>query len=399
MRSLLNGETYSLKYMPIGISKLTSLRTLDKFVVGGGVDGSNTCRLESLKNLQLLRECGIEGLGNVSHLDEAERLQLYNKKNLLRLRLVFGGVVDFEYFMVKMTSTAKGLLNVLLVDFEDSMENIGVTKDYHCGYCATFGCWTLKKEVMAGNNFISCISWVHHDHGFEKAFVVKLQSLYNGCEKAHSIRNSFPSVSIGFSTNRNRNLGKSFTSCGDTDAAPNFAKHLVVKDTKQLIKANVRMKIVHRTWPSVIFKGTKISTTFSRRGRQQFFKSTCGCKKIDGHQIILSLEALRSSTKGNRAKGNEDSRRCSEYNKRDDQMLLKACSFCYNCIGLGLGNCQNFQKKMEFLKPNLRRYLTFPTWSQRTVSNGFDRVVTWHFDVVGVALFLSTALRTLEIVL
>ncbi|KDO43469.1 hypothetical protein CISIN_1g040806mg [Citrus sinensis] len=31
------------------------------------------------------------------------------------------------------------------------MENIGVTKDYHCGYCAMFGCWTLKKEVMAGS--------------------------------------------------------------------------------------------------------------------------------------------------------------------------------------------------------------------------------------------------------
>uniref|UniRef100_A0A1S8ADB6 Uncharacterized protein n=1 Tax=Citrus limon TaxID=2708 RepID=A0A1S8ADB6_CITLI len=25
------------------------------------------------------------------------------------------------------------------------MEKIGVTKDYHCGYCATFGFWTLKK--------------------------------------------------------------------------------------------------------------------------------------------------------------------------------------------------------------------------------------------------------------
>ncbi|KDO38089.1 hypothetical protein CISIN_1g0473211mg, partial [Citrus sinensis] len=72
------------------------LRTLEKFVVGGGVDGSNTCRLESLKNLQLLRECGIEGLGNVSHLDEAERLQLYNQQNLLRLRLRFGRVVDGE---------------------------------------------------------------------------------------------------------------------------------------------------------------------------------------------------------------------------------------------------------------------------------------------------------------
>ncbi|KAH9685785.1 NB-ARC domain containing protein expressed [Citrus sinensis] len=82
--------------MPIGISKLTSLRTLEKFVVGGGVDGGSTCRLESLKNLQLLRECRVQGLSNVSHVDEAERLQLYNKKNLLRLGLQFGRVVDGE---------------------------------------------------------------------------------------------------------------------------------------------------------------------------------------------------------------------------------------------------------------------------------------------------------------
>ena len=66
MRSLLNDRTYSLEYMPIGISRLTNLRTLEKFVVGGGVDGGITCRLESLKNLQLLRECGIEGLSNVT---------------------------------------------------------------------------------------------------------------------------------------------------------------------------------------------------------------------------------------------------------------------------------------------------------------------------------------------
>ncbi|XP_024039272.1 disease resistance protein RGA2-like [Citrus clementina] len=89
MRSLLNDRTYSLEYMPIGISRLTNLRTLEKFVVGGGVDGGSTCRLESLKNLQLLRECRVEGLSNVSHVDEAERPQLYNKKNLLRLHLEF----------------------------------------------------------------------------------------------------------------------------------------------------------------------------------------------------------------------------------------------------------------------------------------------------------------------
>ncbi|XP_024039263.1 putative disease resistance protein RGA4 [Citrus clementina] len=89
MRSLLNGGTPSLKYMPIGISKLTSLRTLEKFAMGGGVNDISTCRLESLKNLQLLRECGIEGLSNVSHLDEDERLGLHNMKNLLRLSLEF----------------------------------------------------------------------------------------------------------------------------------------------------------------------------------------------------------------------------------------------------------------------------------------------------------------------
>ncbi|KAK9217881.1 hypothetical protein WN943_006511 [Citrus x changshan-huyou] len=94
MRSLLNGETDSLEYLPIGISRLTSLRTLEKFVVGGGVDGGSTCRLESLKNLQLRGKCSIEGLSNVSHLDEAERSQLYNKKNLLRLGLQFGGEED-----------------------------------------------------------------------------------------------------------------------------------------------------------------------------------------------------------------------------------------------------------------------------------------------------------------
>ncbi|KAH9751734.1 hypothetical protein KPL71_014410 [Citrus sinensis] len=96
MRTLLNYGTSSLEYMPIGISRLTNLRTLEKFVVGGGVDGGSTCRLESLKNLQLLRKCGVEGLSNVSHVDEAERLQLYNKKNLLRLLLVFGRVADGE---------------------------------------------------------------------------------------------------------------------------------------------------------------------------------------------------------------------------------------------------------------------------------------------------------------
>lgn len=42
MRSLLSGETDSLKCMPIGILRLTNLLRLDKFVVGGGVEHGKT---------------------------------------------------------------------------------------------------------------------------------------------------------------------------------------------------------------------------------------------------------------------------------------------------------------------------------------------------------------------
>lgn len=91
MTSLLKGDADSLKYMPIGITRLTSLRTLEKFVVGPGVDYSRTYDLESLKHVQLLRECSIEALGNVSDLSEARRSELYKRKNLICLRLRFGG--------------------------------------------------------------------------------------------------------------------------------------------------------------------------------------------------------------------------------------------------------------------------------------------------------------------
>lgn len=49
MRSLLSGETDSLKCMPIGILRLTNLLRLDKFVVGGGVEHGKPSCLGSMK--------------------------------------------------------------------------------------------------------------------------------------------------------------------------------------------------------------------------------------------------------------------------------------------------------------------------------------------------------------
>ncbi|XP_024040027.1 putative disease resistance RPP13-like protein 1 [Citrus clementina] len=91
MKHLRNRGTSSLRYMPVGIGRLTGLRTLDEFHVsgGGGVDCRKACRLESLKNLENLRVCGIRRLGDVSDVGEAKRLELDKKKYLSCLRLRF----------------------------------------------------------------------------------------------------------------------------------------------------------------------------------------------------------------------------------------------------------------------------------------------------------------------
>ena len=91
MKHLLDDKTDSLGHMPVGIGRLTSLRTLDEFHVsgGGGVGGSNACRLESLKNLELLQVCGIRRLGNVTDVGEAKKLELEKMKYLSCLRLWF----------------------------------------------------------------------------------------------------------------------------------------------------------------------------------------------------------------------------------------------------------------------------------------------------------------------
>ncbi|GAY67770.1 hypothetical protein CUMW_259120 [Citrus unshiu] len=91
MRHLLNRGTDSLRYMPVGIGRLTGLRTLGEFPVsaGGGVDGRKACRLESLKNLEHLQVCGIRRLGDVSDVGEAKRLELDKNKYLSCLRLSF----------------------------------------------------------------------------------------------------------------------------------------------------------------------------------------------------------------------------------------------------------------------------------------------------------------------
>ncbi|KDO51672.1 hypothetical protein CISIN_1g002044mg [Citrus sinensis] len=85
-------EVDYLEYMPKGIERLTSLRTLSEFVVvnGSGKYGSKACNLEGLRYLNHLRgSLKIRGLGNVTDIDEAKSAHLDKKKNLVVLILRF----------------------------------------------------------------------------------------------------------------------------------------------------------------------------------------------------------------------------------------------------------------------------------------------------------------------
>ncbi|KAK9214433.1 hypothetical protein WN944_006425 [Citrus x changshan-huyou] len=448
MRSLLNDKTHSLKYMPIGISKLTSLRTLEKFVVGGGVDGGSTCRLESLKNLQLLRECGIEGLGNVSHVDEAERSQLYNKKNLLRLHLAFGRVVAGEGEEGRRKNEKDKLLlealqppvNLEKLEIESyrgnifpkwltsltNLRNLYLRSCVKCEHLPPLGKLPLEKLVIihlksvkrVGNEFLgieesskdgpSSSSSSPSVIAFPKLKSLKIWDMeeleewnYRITRKENiSIMPRLSSLTVsGFNklkalpdyllqTTALQELSISF--CENLEELPILEDHrttdiprlssleieycpklkvlpdyLLQLTTLQKLRIELcpllenryreakgedwhkishiphieispdgakiiisRVHHVHgfekafvvmlQSWYNGCEKAHSIRPSVIFKGRQQFFKSTCGCKKIDGHQIILSLEALCSSTKGNRAKGNEDRERLT------DDLLKKA---------------------------------------------------------------------------
>ncbi|GKV30467.1 hypothetical protein SLEP1_g39272 [Rubroshorea leprosula] len=81
----LRNERTALKFMPKGLEKLTSLKTLNVFVVT-----QKGATLSDLGNLNHLRgSLTIRGLGSVRDQREAEKAQLQNKKGITNLTLKF----------------------------------------------------------------------------------------------------------------------------------------------------------------------------------------------------------------------------------------------------------------------------------------------------------------------
>jgi hypothetical protein len=82
-------DDVSIKSFPKGIGKLSSLRTLKKYRIGGTND-SEGCKLGELKNLNHLKGyLSIEGLGNVIDVQEAKNAELKKKIHLRHLELDF----------------------------------------------------------------------------------------------------------------------------------------------------------------------------------------------------------------------------------------------------------------------------------------------------------------------
>ncbi|XP_058108275.1 putative disease resistance protein RGA3 [Magnolia sinica] len=86
LRHLETESTWQLRTSPHWIGRLTSLRTLSKFIVGEGME----CRIGELKNLNLLQgKLTIYHLERVLNEGDAKEAELMNKKHLRSLELYF----------------------------------------------------------------------------------------------------------------------------------------------------------------------------------------------------------------------------------------------------------------------------------------------------------------------
>ena len=88
LRHLENYGADSLKGLPKGIGRLSSLQTLDVFIVSS--HGNDECQIGDLRNLNNLRgRLSIQGLDEVKDAGEAEKAELKNKVHLQDLTLGF----------------------------------------------------------------------------------------------------------------------------------------------------------------------------------------------------------------------------------------------------------------------------------------------------------------------
>ncbi|KDO38054.1 hypothetical protein CISIN_1g007616mg [Citrus sinensis] len=159
LRHLKDSHSNLLEEMPLRIGKLTSLRTLAKFVVGKG----NCSGLKELRSLMHLQEkLTISGLENVNDAEDAKEAQLNGKKKLEALSPKWGNKIQTCVF--EMLKPHYGLKELKVRGYggtkfpawlgQSSFENLVVLRFKNCNQCTTLPSVghlpSLKNLVIKG---------------------------------------------------------------------------------------------------------------------------------------------------------------------------------------------------------------------------------------------------------
>ncbi|KAK9205958.1 hypothetical protein WN943_016229 [Citrus x changshan-huyou] len=170
LRHLKDSHSNLLEEMPLRIGKLTSLRTLAKFVVGKG----NCYGLKELRSLMHLQEkLTISGLENVNDAEDAKEAQLNGKEKLEALSLKWGNsttssdsreVAEIQTRVFEMLKPHYGLKELKVRGYggtkfpawlgQSSFENLVVLRFKNCNQCTTLPSVghlpSLKNLVIKG---------------------------------------------------------------------------------------------------------------------------------------------------------------------------------------------------------------------------------------------------------
>ncbi|GAY65137.1 hypothetical protein CUMW_238930 [Citrus unshiu] len=157
LRHLKDSHSNLLEEMPLRIGKLTSLRTLAKFVVGKG----NCYGLKELRSLMHLQEkLTISGLENVNDAEDAKEAQLNGKEKLEALSLKW----EIQTRVFEMLKPHYGLKELKVRGYggtkfpawlgQSSFENLVVLRFKNCNQCTTLPSVghlpSLKNLVIKG---------------------------------------------------------------------------------------------------------------------------------------------------------------------------------------------------------------------------------------------------------
>ncbi|EOY27016.1 NB-ARC domain-containing disease resistance protein, putative [Theobroma cacao] len=151
LRHVQNVGTDRCRFMPKGMQRLTSLRTLEEFVVSRSDVESKSCSLGDLGNFTHLRgELEIRGLGNVAEPREAKKAGLRTKSGLRVLRLKFDSQ-EMQRINIEDENVVFEALQP-----PPHLESLGIL---NCRGPVAFPNWMTSLSMLKRVQLQNCLNW------------------------------------------------------------------------------------------------------------------------------------------------------------------------------------------------------------------------------------------------